>query len=71
MARVIRARYENGVLKPLEKLDLREGEEVRVVVLPKEFSELIEEIEIEAKEDVNKILREDRKRWVRWYSTQA
>ncbi|OYT47827.1 MAG: hypothetical protein B6U85_04230 [Desulfurococcales archaeon ex4484_42] len=71
MARVIRARYENGVLKPLEKLDLREGEEVRVVVLPKEFSELIEEIEIEAKEDVNKILREGRKRWVRWYSTQA
>ena len=57
MARVIRARYENGVLKPLEKLDLREGEEVRIVVLPKEFSELIEEIEIEAKEDVDKILR--------------
>ena len=28
MARVVRARYENGVLKPLEKLDLREGEEV-------------------------------------------
>ncbi len=30
MARVIRARYENGVLKPLEKLDLEEGEEVIV-----------------------------------------
>ncbi|RLG85908.1 MAG: hypothetical protein DRO39_04430 [Thermoprotei archaeon] len=71
MARVIRARYENGVLKPLEKLDLREGEEVRIVVLPKEFSELIEEIEIEAKEDVDKILREGRERWVGWYSTQA
>jgi len=71
MAKVIRARYENGVLKPMEKLDLKEGEEVRIVVLPKEFSELIEEIEIEAKEDVNKILREGRERWVRWYSTQA
>ena len=71
MAKVIRARYENGVLKPMEKLDLKEGEEVRIVVLPKEFSELIEEIEIEAKEDVNKVLREGRERWVRWYSTQA
>jgi len=71
MAKVIRARYENGVLKPMEKLDLKEGEEVRIVVLPKEFSELIEEIEIEAKEDVNKVLRESRERWVKWYSTQA
>ncbi|RLI08165.1 hypothetical protein DRO24_01730 [Candidatus Bathyarchaeota archaeon] len=32
MARVIRARYEDGVLKPLDKLDLREGEEVIVVL---------------------------------------
>jgi len=33
MARVIRARYENGVLKPLERLDLKEGESVRLMVL--------------------------------------
>ncbi len=71
MAKVIRARYENGVLKPLEKLDLEEGKEVRVVVLPKEFYELIEEVEIEARENVNEVLREGRERWVRWYSTQA
>ncbi len=32
MARVIRAKYENGVLKPLEKLDLKEGEEVEIVI---------------------------------------
>ncbi|MCS7385813.1 MAG: antitoxin family protein [archaeon GB-1867-005] len=32
MARAIRAKYENGVLKPLEKLDLEEGEEVIVRV---------------------------------------
>jgi len=31
MGRIVRARYENGVLKPLEKLDLMEGGEVRVV----------------------------------------
>jgi len=32
MVKVIRVRYENGVLKPLGKLDLREGEEVKVVI---------------------------------------
>jgi len=32
VSRVIRARYENGVLRPLEPVDLREGEEVLVVV---------------------------------------
>jgi len=32
MSMVIRARYENGVLKPLEKLDLEEGEEVVIEV---------------------------------------
>ena len=30
MSRVIRVRYEGGVLKPLEPIELREGEEVRV-----------------------------------------
>ncbi len=29
---MIRARYENGVLKPLEPLDLEDGEEVIVIV---------------------------------------
>ena len=32
MSRVIRVRYENGVLKPLEPIDLEEGEEVLVAV---------------------------------------
>jgi len=30
LSRVIRARYEKGVLKPLEPIELREGEEVFV-----------------------------------------
>ena len=30
MSRIIRVRYEKGVLKPLEPLELREGEEIRV-----------------------------------------
>ncbi len=32
MGRVIRARYVNGVLKPLEKLDLDDGVVVEIVV---------------------------------------
>ena len=32
MSRVIRVRYENGVLKPLEPLELNEGEEFIVEV---------------------------------------
>ncbi len=32
MSKVIRARYEKGVLKPLEPLELREGEEVKVIL---------------------------------------
>jgi|GEM_PF-646366 len=71
MARVVRARYEKDVLRPLERLDLREGEEVRIIILPKDFPELVEEIEVEVREDVDKVLREGRERWVEWYSTQA
>jgi predicted DNA-binding antitoxin AbrB/MazE fold protein len=32
LSKVIRARYENGVFKPLEPVDLREGEEVQIVI---------------------------------------
>jgi len=30
--RVVRVRFENGVLRPLEKLDLHEGEKLEVVL---------------------------------------
>ncbi len=32
MSKVIRARYEKGVLKPLEPVNLREGEEVQIII---------------------------------------
>ena len=38
MSKVVRVRYENGVLKPLEPLRLEEGEEV-VVVLKEDLVE--------------------------------
>ena len=62
MARVIRVRYENGVLKPLDKLDLKEGEELIVVVKSKSFYELARRFRVEAKEDVDRVLEEVRRR---------
>ena len=66
-ARVVRARFEKGVLKPLEPLDLREGEEVRILVLPEEFPRLASRISVEAHSDVGDALRKGRERWARWY----
>jgi len=52
---IIRAIYENGVLKPLKKLDLPERTEVRVIIMGN-FSKLIEELrEIKAKEDIDEV----------------
>jgi len=39
LSKVIRARYERGVLKPLEPLKLGEGEEVKVIIKRRVFSE--------------------------------
>ena len=50
---IIRAIYEDGILKPLKKLDLPERTEGRVII-GGSFSKLIEGLgEIEAKEDIN------------------
>jgi len=42
MAREIEAVYENGVLKPLERLDLREGERVKVEIKRHERERVLE-----------------------------
>jgi len=66
MARAIRARYEDGVLKPLEKLELEEGEEV-IVRVEKRIAyglvELVEELRKEAPKVDNpiEVLEETRK----------
>ena len=36
MPKVIRVRYENGVLKPLDKVELREGEELLIKIIDTE-----------------------------------
>ncbi len=38
---IVRARYENNVLKPLEKLDLKEGEEVDIELKDKNLFGLL------------------------------
>ena len=59
---IIRAIYEDGVLKPLKKLDLPERTEVRVIIRGS-FSKLIEELgEIEAKEDIDEFFGRMRNR---------
>ena len=66
MARVIRARYENGILKPLERLDLREGENVKLMVLrgARGLSEVVKRISRKyrgVEEDPLKVLLERRR----------
>ena len=48
--------YNEGVLKPMEKLDLPEKAKVKITISGN-FSKLLDEVgEIEAKEDIDKVL---------------
>jgi len=42
LSKVVRVRYENGVLKPLEPLELREGEELVIFIRKRRVSEVLE-----------------------------
>jgi len=61
MARIIEAIYENGVFKPLEKVDLREGERVRLKV--EEISVVDRVFGILSGKDTLKALRELEDEW--------
>ncbi|NPA98951.1 MAG: antitoxin family protein [Crenarchaeota archaeon] len=37
MSRAIRVRFEKGVLRPLDAVDLRDGEELEVVIVQRSF----------------------------------
>ncbi len=50
MSKVIEAVYENGVLKPMEKLDLKDGQRVRIVIVEKDFIQIAREIRIRLRE---------------------
>ena len=54
--------YNEGVLKPMEKLDLLEKAKVRITI-SMNFSKLLDEVgEIEAKEDIDQVLENMRAR---------
>jgi len=58
VARIIRAKYEKGVLRPLEELDLRESEEVIVRIERREvrgLAELVEKLRKETPEVDNPV----------------
>jgi predicted DNA-binding antitoxin AbrB/MazE fold protein len=58
----IRAVYEGEVLKPLQKLDLPENVEVRLTI-EKTFAGLLDELgEIEAKEDIDSVISDLKRR---------
>ncbi len=50
MSKVIEAVYENGVLKPVEKLDLKDGQRVRIMIVEKDFIQIAREIRIRLRE---------------------
>ena len=55
-----KAVYEGGVLKPVEKPDLPEKAKVRLTI-SENFSKLLTEVEeIEAKEDIDRVLEDMR-----------
>ena len=66
MGKVIEVVYENGVFKPLEKVDLRDGEIVEIEIKEKRISEkfyrVLEELEKKAPKVHNalKVLEEVR-----------
>jgi len=68
MAKIIEAIYENGVFKPLQKVDLKDGEVVRLRIESVKSKGLIEVIEKlsekfkDVKEDPLEILLEMRRR---------
>ena len=67
MTKVIEAIYEKGVFKPLQKVDLKEGEKVRLRIEkePNGLIELIEKLSEkfkDVKEDPLEVLLEMRKR---------
>ncbi len=64
MTKVIEAIYEDGVLKPLEKVDLKEGERVRIRIEKRRIYDVIREYQKyfkDVEEDLTKVLIEERR----------
>ena len=62
MLKVIEAVYENGMLKLTKPIKLPRRKKILVYIEEKRFSELIDELELEAKEDLDKTLEDIRRK---------
>jgi len=64
LPKVIRVRYEKGVLKPLERLELQEGEEVEIILEEDivEFARRVRKL-IRAQEEPSELLSRERDRF--------
>jgi len=50
MTKVIEAIYENGVLKPVEKLNLKDGQRVKIMIVEKDFIQVARKIRAHLRE---------------------
>jgi predicted DNA-binding antitoxin AbrB/MazE fold protein len=62
MPKVVEAIYEDGVLKLTKPINLPKNKKILIYIEEKSFAELIDEIELEAKDDVDKTLEEVRRK---------
>jgi len=62
LSKVIRVRYEGGVLKPLEPVELSEGEHVLVIIKRSKLVELARNLRREARVSIDKLIEEVRGR---------
>ncbi len=61
MAKIIEAIYENGVFKPLQKVDLKNGEKVKIEIKKETFLEKIKKYRVKVDEDVLKEFLKERR----------
>jgi len=64
MSKVVEAVYENGVLRLTNPIKLPKMKKILVYVEEKRFSELIDELELEAREDLDKTVEKIRRKRV-------
>ncbi|WP_202319588.1 antitoxin family protein [Archaeoglobus neptunius] len=61
MPKIIEAVYENGVFKPLQKVDLREGEKIKLRLEEEGIADIIRKYSIKVKQDaLEEFLKERR-----------
>ena len=58
LSKAIRVRYENGVLKPLEPIELKEGEELVVFICKRRVGEVLKKyVGLFGKADVEELMK--------------